>query len=441
MNMKSKELEKRAKNLFNNIKPELYYKMFIFDSKNYGIDFLPCDITKNNTYQISEIISFSNDNWKEFYLNQEIFDNKEQLSKLECYESPVFFDNEEDHRCYRIFLFLNLDKYETVKNTEYLDLIASRFLEFYCKELQFENNFLEEETAKSEIFTEAAEQYMSEVVYSLFGIRNYLFYRNILTLTTQKYESNITKGKILLGKEIGSKNLEFEEKINITENLRMARKAIQLTTDDTFLICDSESFIGLHYKTGKIKYDMDYFIEFLGYNSFKLLRNGETIFEVKDGVPGFPKDESEKYADFEKALFKVKPSISNTQVKLLKKHIKSIAEHQKHGTVIVILDNAAEEATRLENISIKIKNAKSVNINSRNKYKTFGEIDGAILMDFDGHCHSFGVILDGVHLKNEGNRERGSRYNSSLRYLRQNQKKEKTLIIVMSEDGGFDILK
>lgn len=439
--MRKNEVEKRARNLFEKIQLGLYYDLYFFDSNDYGIDTFACDITQNNIYQISDIVCFRNNGWKEHFINEEMVDNPNQFYKLKWYESSIFFDNEENNRCYKIFLSLNLDKYETVKNAEFLDSIVVRFLDFYCKQLQYEDSFIEEETANLEIYNEAAEKYMAEIIDSIFGIRNELFYRNILTLTTQKYESNITKGKILLGNEIGIKNLEFEEKINISENLRMARKAIQLTTDDTFLICDSENFTGLHYKAGNIKYENDYFIDFSGYNSFRLLRDNKILFEVKAGVPRFPKDENEKYTELEKQLYEVNPSLSKEQINLLKKHVKSIAENQKHGAVIVILDNAAEEAKRLANISIKIKDATLVNINSRNKYKTFGEIDGAILMDFNAHCHSLGVILDGIHLKNEGNKERGSRYNSSLRYLRKNQKKNRTLIIVMSEDGDFDILK
>ena len=380
--------------------------------------------------------------WKDYISEEEGEEFVKQTSNSIYKESIIVFSNQESETCYRICLFLNSTVYSTVSNQEFLETLTDNFLVYYSKELQYRNSLADEEAAKQVIYTEAASCYLSNIIYSVYGEYNNFIYRNLLSLSTQKYESNTTKGIIIIGKNIGNANLLFEEKINISENLRMARKAIQLTNEKTFLICEINSFVGLHYKNGNINYDNDYLIEFAGYNSFRLFHGKkERLLDVKLGIPCFPNTEA---AEYEKLVYELKntyPNITERQVGKLKRTVSSISKYQKHGAVIVVEENAAEEADRLKNISIKIKEPLAINTTNRNKYKTFGEIDGAILLDFDGYCHSFGVILDGAHLNTEGNKERGSRYNSSLRYLRQNQKKSKTLIIVMSEDGGFDILK
>ena len=63
-------------------------------------------------------------------------------------------------------------------------------------------------------------------------------------------------------------------------------------------------------------------------------------------------------------------------------------------------------------------------------------IDGAILLDVTGTCYSIGVILDGMAMTN-GNPERGSRYNSAVRYVEGN--KGKCVAIIISEDGMVDL--
>jgi hypothetical protein len=43
-------------------------------------------------------------------------------------------------------------------------------------------------------------------------------------------------------------------------------------------------------------------------------------------------------------------------------------------------------------------------------------IDAAVLVDPSGYCHAIGVILDGT-ATGEGDRPRGARYNSAVKYL------------------------
>ena len=442
LHKKNDEIKNRAEKLFNQISDKLFSNLYIVNPKAISVKQFPFDITLENALSMSDTWSLENGKWIDTIALLEIHDIKKQKSGSKYFQSSVILSNDNNGTFYLIYLFLNPQKYNRVDNQDFLEQIVNSFFTFYLKEIQYGNNLADEESARQLIYTEAASNYLSDKIFSIYGKHNTFFYRNLISLSTQKYESIATKGKIIIGKNIGKTNLLFEEKINISENLRMARKVIQLTNEKTFIICDANSFIGLHYKNGNINYDNDYFIEFTGYNSFRLIHGKkERLLDVRFGIPCFPNAEEAKYEVLTSVIKEQYPDIAEPKIEKLKRTISSIVKYQKHGAVIVIEENAGQEAERLKNISIKIKEPFTVNTTNRNKYKTFGEIDGAILLDFEGYCHSFGVILDGEHLNNEGNKERGSRYNSSLRYLRQNQKKSKTLIIVISEDGGFDILK
>lgn len=53
--------------------------------------------------------------------------------------------------------------------------------------------------------------------------------------------------------------------------------------------------------------------------------------------------------------------------------------------------------------------------------RNVASIDGAILLDSTGICHSIGVILDGIATE-KGRSDRGARYNSAVRYVENNKK-------------------
>jgi len=69
-------------------------------------------------------------------------------------------------------------------------------------------------------------------------------------------------------------------------------------------------------------------------------------------------------------------------------------------------------------------------------------LDGAVLLDVQGTCHAIGVILDGRVSEQGtlvGNRGRGARYNTALRYA-DDERCPRSLIIVRSDDGMLDFI-
>lgn len=65
-------------------------------------------------------------------------------------------------------------------------------------------------------------------------------------------------------------------------------------------------------------------------------------------------------------------------------------------------------------------------------------VDGALLIDWQGHVHAFGVLLDGLALEQAEDRSRGARYNSALRYTAMNPK---AVVFIVSEDGPIDAFR
>ena len=71
--------------------------------------------------------------------------------------------------------------------------------------------------------------------------------------------------------------------------------------------------------------------------------------------------------------------------------------------------------------------------------EAIGKIDGAMLLDQYGKLYMVGVILDGEIPAKGVNTSRGARYNSEVKYS-YSHKKEKHLLVVISEDGYFDVI-
>ena len=104
-----------------------------------------------------------------------------------------------------------------------------------------------------------------------------------------------------------------------------------------------------------------------------------------------------------------------------------------HGTTIVVSEDPVSEIGRLGQEALAIKpeylDYKDV--------ARLGRIDGAIVLGPDGRCYAFGVILDGL-ATSSGDRARGARFNSSVRYQRTS--KVGTMVIVISDDGTVDLI-
>jgi hypothetical protein len=103
-----------------------------------------------------------------------------------------------------------------------------------------------------------------------------------------------------------------------------------------------------------------------------------------------------------------------------------------HGSMLMVAEDAATEAERLSDQGTPIAPVKM----KPELLERVSGIDGTILLDPAGICHAIGVILDG-EATNDCSPARGSRYNSALRYVR--NEKFARLAIVASDDRTIDL--
>ncbi len=114
-------------------------------------------------------------------------------------------------------------------------------------------------------------------------------------------------------------------------------------------------------------------------------------------------------------------------------NIIEIASQLDHGSMVVISTDSEIESERLQNQGTRI----APQFLTPELFKNVSKIDGTILVDQKGICHSIGVILDGP-ADPECTPSRGSRYNSGVRYVKANMGNR--LVIVASEDKTIDVL-
>lgn len=270
------------------------------------------------------------------------------------------------------------------------------------------------------------------------GVNSYL-YRNCNHLSAMKYESQECQGKMLIAIRNHPSvevKLPFAAPVNIGD-VSVTRKLLETSKGDLSLVSDGDKIYGLGVLLDSYdpKEEGVFQINFKKQLEWAFLHSNNILMEVNNTVPSFPTTliNEKKYYDLFRRIFK---DVSQDPEHLLNLAIN--ATKQRYGTMLVIAENASEEANRLKEQNIQFK--ESLLYNELMEFVT--SIDGAVLLDPLGNCHAIGVILDGL-ASDKGSSARGSRYNSAVRYIetqRKINKKYQTLIIVISEDGTIDLL-
>lgn len=260
----------------------------------------------------------------------------------------------------------------------------------------------------------------------------------ISNVSSLPYESSEAIGKIIIARknhENVQKIFTFKQKYSVRQP-RLIRKLLELTSDDLSLLCDSSEIYGIGKIIGEYNpVNEDLFeIHITGHFLWKMIHDNKTLLQVKYGKPYLPKTifSIEEFFTRTRRIFK---KITDGQLFNLFHCINSIVFEHKGG-ILVITDHAKEESERLSKQSILIEPTAL----TPDSIKKLTSIDGAILIDTDCICYSIGTILDGLASDN-GNPERGSRYNSSVRYCDYRRSLgEKLVVIIISEDGMVNIV-
>ena len=219
--------------------------------------------------------------------------------------------------------------------------------------------------------------------------------------------------------------VKFQSPVGLNEN-RSVRKILELTDDSTSLLADSDSVYGL----GECASAPDVAkITVEGHARWSISVDDTTLMRVDYEHAALPKQ------ILDKALFEdvAERTVGAVEVERIWGIVQSALEDD-HGTTIVISKEPTAEIDRLAQQALPIKPEYL-------EYKDvarLGRVDGAIFLGPDGRCYAFGVILDG-RATLSGDRARGARFNSSVRY-QQTFREIGTMVIVISDDGTVDLI-
>ncbi|WP_202965020.1 diadenylate cyclase [Flavobacterium sp. ASV13] len=256
-------------------------------------------------------------------------------------------------------------------------------------------------------------------------------------IASMKYEGAIGLGKMILAPK-DHKNLKFTLQLKTpirVRDYRKVRKFLEISDDRSALISDSAVIYGLGELKGKYnpKEESVFVVNFTSHFQWELSHDNNSLMEVEYRDPRLPKEKINR-EKFYSDLPRLFDSISKDDVDDLW-DIALEATKQKHGTMLVISDNANSESERLGNQCFPLKPIKL----SDSLIQQITSIDGAVLLDRNSVCYAIGVILDGLATE-KGDSSRGARYNSAVRYYEQFGNGGGLALVIISEDGMINLI-
>ena len=267
---------------------------------------------------------------------------------------------------------------------------------------------------------------------------SYRVFNDIEELSMAKYEGASIQGKIV----VAQKNHDaikdpvlFKNHVPLSDP-KAARKILEMSNDELFVLCENEKFVGLcglENKVNSCENEAIMMIEFIGHRHWVLSHFDKRVMDVKNGRPSpcTPDQSLLKIKSYIERIFSRENSDTNRLFEVCRS-----ALNQAHGTMIIISDHAAQESDRLSVTSTSI----SPRFLTKDLVENLTSIDGAIIIDTFGKCHALGVILDGESSPGIGSAKRGARYNSACRYVVSSKNRgHLCMAVIVSEDGPVDI--
>ena len=277
-----------------------------------------------------------------------------------------------------------------------------------------------------EIITSAAERFIEGTLWRTANTASDLFsaMNEVSSLT---YERSGAKGNLTVTNyETLEKwlTVRFSRPVPLRES-RTIRKVIQLSDSTTSVLADPTRAYGLG--IGKTAPDV-LEISMPGHAEWDASVNGDKFVTVRYGKATIPN----RPLELERLIDAAERTVGDANTRRIWEIVEAAQASGKGCTIVVSKDPEAETA-RLRGEGMPIV----PDYLEPQEVIRLGSVDGAIILGPDGRCHAFGVILDGA-ADEKGDRARGSRFNSAVRY--QNTEKAKSMIVVISDDGTTDLL-
>lgn len=214
---------------------------------------------------------------------------------------------------------------------------------------------------------------------------------------------------------------------------RWVRKVLQMSATGVGIIANSQHIFGL----GRLKDSHDssaqdaFTVAFIDHYHWELYCGSQALLRSHYAVPKLPQEPFDKTA-FLANYARLFP-LSSQENGLHLWNLLLTQINQEHGSMIVVAEDAANEAHRLSKQGTNIVPIRL----TESLLRCVSGIDGTILLDPAGFCHAIGIILDG-EATDQCTPSRGSRYNSGVRYVQTGSTRR--LAIVVSDDRTIDII-
>ena len=277
-----------------------------------------------------------------------------------------------------------------------------------------------------DIVRTSADRFVAGITQSLTPMPSDLF-RLANEFASLTYERSGARGYLAVTQPdnlINKLKVTFQKPVRLSET-RSVRKILELTDESTLLLADSGSVHGL----GECNSAPDVAkIAIEGHARWSISVDDKTLMRVNYGHATLPKQILDK--DFFKDI--AERTVGTAEVERIWETVQCALD-SGHGTTIVVSGDPLSEINRLSQEALPIK----PEYLDHKDVARLGRVDGAIILGPDGRCYAFGVILDG-RATSSGDRARGARFNSSVRY--QQTSEIGTMVVVISDDGTVDLV-
>jgi sensor domain DACNG-containing protein/sensor domain DACNH-containing protein len=266
-----------------------------------------------------------------------------------------------------------------------------------------------------------------------------IFFQDIFdtlnVISSISYEGEGAAGEILFAPPTSEQvdtRVRFNEPVPLSRQ-RLARKVVEMSGHGLSCVCHgSDGICGLG--SANEKAENVFRVVFTGHYKWDLYLGQLLLMKVAFGLPKLPlpRLNAEEFYSTARRIFGSLDSASGQRLWAL---VETSME-QQHGTILVISERVAEEASRLKGQAIGITPTELTS----DLVRRLSGIDGAVLVSPDGVCYAIGVILDGI-ATGYGDASRGARYNSATRYFTSSISAERpTMCVVISADGYVDMI-
>lgn len=278
--------------------------------------------------------------------------------------------------------------------------------------------------------------FMTDFRINLFTVLRLPEEKLVRSISFMPYERRVNLGKAVFIQTSEFDNLEgtiglaSEDRVEFSD-IWMVRKLLEACQDKYYLVIGEdgkENWKILGYvATDNYQCDSRARVSFEGEGKYR-------IFVGQRELLRFERAEYHIYKTREEREIR---ELSEKMEEVHKQIIREWAEGITHGGLFIFIKEGIN--TEVDRLCDKCRRGFRINNISVSNFKQFvagmAAVDGAILVDYEGVCHAYGVILDGV-AKVKGYPQRGARFNSAINYV---FGEERTAVII-SEDMETPII-